>query len=69
MDVEERLRAASGAWGHGNREGETVLRGGIHQFSIAAEMLSERRPVSMTMRKSLVILMGIQDLDESGKGA
>lgn len=59
----------SGAWGHGNREGETVLRGGIRQFSVAAEMLSERRPVSMTMRKSLVILMGIQDLDESGKGA
>lgn len=46
---------------------ETVLRGGICQFSSAAKMLNERRAVSMAMRKSF--MMGIKDLGESGNGA
>lgn len=56
-----------GTWESMGRDGSE--RGGVCQFSIAAELLSERRPVSMTVRKSLVILPGIQDLDESGNRA
>lgn len=49
MDVEEHLRAASGVWGQLESRGRDGSERWDRQFSVAAEMLGERRPVSMTI--------------------